>query len=213
MSDLRLLKEDVNSAKTEIQQSMAGFQNLTPEERMEKSKFIENRFSDYKTLVDEASSQLLMWDKTQSTEAKSFIDSSNAEIKKHEYQFQEMKNRCQQRDELFSVANQKGENDQDRHLAKNAEELNRGDNLIAQLSQGAASAKDTGLTIMGALNDQGRRIRDLDEHLTRLDTNIETGEGVITEMMCRDQRRRYFLYGIIGFLIVSILVFLYFIIF
>ena len=212
MSELRLLKEDVNSAKSDIQSAMASYQTLSYEERLEKTKFIENRFSEYHQIIEEANGQLVMWDRTQANEAKTFIDSSNAEIQKMEYFFQELRKRCEQRDALFSSANKDGYNDQNMLLNKNANELNRGDQLISELSQGAATAKDTGMTIMGALNDQGRKIREIDENLTRLDTNIETGESIITEMLCRDQRRRYFLYGIIALLIIAIIVFLYFLI-
>ena len=212
MSDLRLLKEDVNSAKSDIQSALTSYQTLSYEERIEKTKYIENRFSDYYSTIEEASGQLVMWDKNQAKEAKEFIDSSNAEIQKMEYFFQELRKRCEQRDALLSGANKDGYGNQNELLSKNANELNRGDHLLAELSQGAATAKDTGMTIIGALNDQGRKIRDIDENLTRLDTNIETGESIITEMLCRDQRRRYFLYGIIALLIIAIIVFLYFLI-
>ena len=103
-------------------------------------------------------------------------------------------------------------NDQQELLSRNANELNRGDGLISELSHGVSQAKDSGLTIMDALNDQRRKIGDIDEHLQRLDTNVETGESIITEMLCRDQRRKFFLWGIIALLVVCVCVFLYFLI-
>jgi len=189
---------------------MIKFSDLSKPERDEKTRNIEKSFCEYNMIIEEASGQLLMWDKNEANSAKKFIQTSNADMKKLEYQFQEMRKRCQQREELLGDAN----NADNPHelLTRNANELNRGDDLISDLSQGVSQAKDSGLVIIDELNKQGRKIRDIDEHLQRLDTNIETGESIITEMLCRDQRRKFFLWGIIALLVVCIGVFLYFLI-
>lgn len=191
---------------------MIGYSDLNPFQREERAKFIENLLEEYHTLITEANGQVLMWDKAQMIAGRKFIDQTDAEMKKLEYQFREMQKRIEQREALMAGA-YPPDGDSQELLSRNSDELNRGDRLISELSQNVSQAKDSGLNIMDALNTQRRKIQDIDEHLTRLDTNVETGELIITEMLCRNERRKYFLWGMIALLVIAIGIFLYFLIF
>lgn len=210
MTELSLLKDDVSQIKTLIQEKMIGYADLSPYERDERALFIDTKFEEFQTLIREASSEVLMWDKNQIAAAKKYIEQSNADMKKLEIQFHELQKRIQQREALLAGAHT-NDGDGQELLSKN--ELNKGDKLIDELNYGVTQARDSGKNIIETLGTQRQKILDIDEGLTRLDTNIETGETIITRMICRAQRRKVFIWALIITLSIFIIIFLYFIIF
>lgn len=210
MTELSLLKDDVSQIKTLIQEKMIGYADLSPYEMDERALFIDTKFEEFQTLIREASSEILMWDKNQIAAAKKYIEQSNADMKKLEIQFHELQKRIQQREALLAGAHT-NDGDGQELLSKN--ELNKGDKLIDELNYGVTQARDSGKNIIETLGNQRQKILDIDEGLTRLDTNIETGETIITRMICRAQRRKVFIWALIITLSIFIIIFLYFIIF
>ena len=67
---------------------------------------------------------------------------------------------------------------------------------------------------IGILEEMGRQrgtIGSISGNLSKMDNELDTGSALLNEMECRSRQRTFFLYGVVVFLLITIGVFIYYI--
>jgi hypothetical protein len=77
--------------------------------------------------------------------------------------------------------------------------------------EGANEAKQLGMGILEEMDRQKATINSISDNVNQLDTDLSVGDGFLNEMECRSRQRTWFLYGVVLFLIITLLVFIYYI--
>ena len=206
MSDFSNIQEDINKTINEIKDILKSYLNYEKIEREIKKEFKENKLNDLKKNIEEISNEIIMWDKNNSKEGYKFLNNIKAEIQIIESNFIDLKKKIKDREIL--LGNQF--NDQRNMIEDNSQLLNKKGNLINELSKEVNFAKETGTDILSNLNDQRDKLGHINEELSRLESNIDTGDTLLEEMICRGKRRTIFLWFLIIVLIICMFLFLYF---
>ena len=214
MSEYQSMKDDILSVKKEITSMINNFSQLTSAEMPDKMRRIEQRFSDLNSQVEEMEDQAMMFDASERDEAKKFIIQTKSDIKQLEKQYTDAKAKGSQRDALFgnsALRTDGSSTGQLRSLVDQNQLIDEGNGLVTELGRTAQSGKEAGMGILAELANQRQTIDHIDEELDTLDTDVETGDKRITQMLCRNKRRSIFMIIVIIILLVAIGFFLYFI--
>lgn len=71
--------------------------------------------------------------------------------------------------------------------------------------------REIGLGILEEMGRQRATIGNISGNLTLLGSELDAGESLLNEMECRSRQRTLFLYGVIAFLLLTLAVFVYYI--
>jgi len=204
MNDFYQIKSEITRQITEIESLIRGMNSIKSNEKEASVKRIDSMINELRSVIDESKSEMLMWETPQSNEASKFFDNSKIDIQRLESQFVEMKKRS------VLMGNTLERSIQTSALGENKALLEEGNKLLSELGNSVGSAKETGNEILANLSDQKSKLLNIDSELTKLDTNVETGEQIIDLMLCRDRKRTLCLWIMITVLALCTLLFLYF---
>jgi hypothetical protein len=85
------------------------------------------------------------------------------------------------------------------------------DRLADGLLDGANQAKESGVVILDELGKQRGKLGHIAGNVLQLSADLDRGESLLNEMQCRSRQRKYFLAGVVLFLVVTLGVFVYYI--
>ena len=214
MSEFQSMKEDILAIERDITSMLNNFTMLSSSEIPAKMKRIEDRFNDLNNSLTEMEEQIMMFDSSEKNEAKKFILQTKNEIQKLESQYKDVKAKGSQRDALFGNSQLRSDGTSTGQLNSLIDQnqlIEEGNSLTNELARGAAAGKEAGMGILAELGKQRSTIDHIDDELDTLDTDVETGDRMITKMLCRNKRRTIFMVAVIIILIIAIALFLYFI--
>lgn len=209
LGELNRLQDEVNGLILEIRKKLDVYDRKTSEERVMLNSTLETEFIDLNSILDDAKNNVLMWESDEKKNGTIYIDKSREEVEKLKQEFISLRKKNEERDYLFNAGNISSS---DKHLLYNTKsQLDEGDDIINKFTRSTQLAKDTGLNILGILSEQRTKISGYDDKLSLLESEIDSGQTLVHRIECKEKQRKIFLYIIIAVLVISFLLFLYFI--
>ena len=207
--ELSRLQDEVNGLILEIRKKLDVYDKKTSEERMILNDTLESEFVDLNSILDDARNIVLMWESDEKKNGTVYIDKSREEAEKLRQEFTSLRKKNEERDYLFNSGNLSSS---DKHLLYTTKtHLDEGDDIINKFNKSTQLAKDTGINLLGILSDQRSKIEGYDDKLSLLEGEIDSGNAMVGRIECKEKQRKIFLYIIIAVLVISFLLFLYFI--
>ncbi|KAH0793196.1 Vesicle transport v-SNARE protein [Histomonas meleagridis] len=115
-------------------------------------------------------------------------------------------------DTLFSKFTNEASEASRKELLGNPEMHGIGDEeKVDYLVDGANEAKDMGMKLLDELSRQRGSIGNISTHISDLNTSLDKSGSILHEMQCRDKQRKIFLIFVVIFLVITIGVFIWYI--
>lgn len=187
-------QEHIDSLVSEYRKAINGYPHMNYNDRASQLEKIRSQYNQIRSDISEWEATSATWPSMLRKQVKQYVTSLKPEIEKLNNQFQADASESSREQLLGSAIAQ--EIDQNR--------------LADELLDNANEIREVGTGILQNLGTQRKTITHFDGMLDDMNSSLSDAESLIGEMRCRDKQRKIFLYGIAVALIITILVFLYF---
>jgi hypothetical protein len=188
-------KEHIDSQFSEIKQAITNYPRTGHSARSLAYSQITQGFEQLQCDLKEWQSTSETWDAGLRRSARTYIDQVRADISNLRLAF---------------VA-QVSEENRSQLLANAETRTIERDRLADELLGGAGEAKECGIGILDELGKQRSTLMHISGNVKQLDSDLDRGESLLNGMQCRSRQRKLFLVGVCVFLLITIGVFIYYI--
>ena len=193
--DFSQYKDHLNELLESFKQSIANYPNVDYNDRASQYSAIRSQYNELRLGINEWNATSATWESNLRARVRDCTDKLKVEVEQLNTTFHAQVAKAARTELLGNAETAELENEM------------AADEMIANIGE----TKDLGLNILGELDRHRGKLADISGKVDRLDTGLEHAGGIIHEMQCRDRQRKYFLYGVNAFLLLTLCVFIYYI--
>jgi hypothetical protein len=212
MSEFDQFRTDVRHLTETLRSKISTLTNISSDQRSSVMTEIENHFRELTEQLDSINKQRIMWDQSENAQAVRFVQEMNTIARQLGESFSHERDRS----ELFVGAITKtnlvgGSESQKETLVAQRQGIQKGTELIEEVSHGLSNIERAGTSVLIELGRQKETETQIEGKLDKIDEEVTDGNNSIQRMNWREKVKTIVLWVVVGFVIIGLSVFLYFV--